>query len=230
MKQTWWALAVLIAASFAMAMTSSIHAQGGREGAAPRSQVVAKQIPVQSISRQDFCKRLTAGLQQFSLASGYNALQSGQIASAATEDLVVAFKTGRASDYLNPAALAQLAGVESTQKIPGYVPMTNLLGPALGIPPAKTVLALSAAELRFIPHVQQDMNIVVIAQNAVPLTPERAKAVAETARRLKVKIHVLWVGGTATAEAESQAMAFLAAVTGGTFADLSGNDHCGPSL
>jgi hypothetical protein len=202
----------------------------------------SRQVPVQMISRQDFCNRLSTGLKQFGLASGYDAKQSGLIASAATDELVSAFKSGRASDYINSSALAPLAklsGADAMVKAPGYIPMANFLAPALGILPAQTVLALSAAELRFIPHVQQGMNIIVIAQNAAPLTPERAKAVAETAGRLKIKIHVLWVGdsvsasggeGPSVSRSESQAMAFLAAVTGGTYADLSGADHCGRSL
>ena len=200
---------------------------------------VAQQVSVRMIPRQEFCNKLVAGLKQYSLASGYNLKQSGMIASAASDDLVAAFKTGRATDYLNPEALAALAGGDVTAKGSAYIPIANFLGPALGIAPTQTVLALSAAELRFIPHVQQGMNIVVIAQNAAPLTPERAKAVAETAAKLKVRIHVLWVGEpmkspsaevSSTLAAESQAMAFLSAVTGGSFADLSGTDHCGSSL
>jgi|GEM_PF-2296277 len=219
------------------------HAQAGATG-------ISRQIPIQTLSRVEFCSRLSAGLQQYSLASGYNAKQSGLIASAAIDDLVAAFKSGRASDYINPSALAPSApspeygsrnghGSGDLEKPAGYIPMANFLAPALGVQPAQTVLALSAAELRFIPHVQQGMNIIVIAQNAAPLTPERAKAVAETAGRLKIKIHVLWVGatqsgdnenGASKGQTESQAMAFLAAVTGGIYADLSGSDHCGRSL
>lgn len=73
---------------------------------------------------------------------------------------------------------------------------------------------------------QKNMEIVVIAQNAASLTPERAKKVAEVAKQAGIKINVVWVGGTqedGQAIAEARSLAWLTSVTGGAFANLSGS-------
>jgi lipoprotein signal peptidase len=181
-------------------------------------------MPLRVIATPEFCGRLQSTFTQYAVQSGFNKVQTTLMASGATASVIDEFRQGRASDYISTAALSRYAKqTEGVQN--GYLPLAQFVGQAMGIS-GNIVLALSSGELRFIPHAQRGMNIVVVAQNGAALTPERAKKVAEVAHNLAIRIHVIWVGETdpnATERmAEARSLAWLAAMTGGAFANLGG--------
>ncbi len=190
-------------------------------------------LPLRIVNKAEFCGRLTQVFQNFGAANGFDRVQTAMLANGATAQVVQEFRTGRATDYLNAAALASYSRQPNRAPVDGYLPLAGFVGPALGLSNNVTI-ALSSGELRFIPFAQRGMDIVVIAQNAAALTPERAKKVAEVASQAQIKIHIVWVGPEAENGAvieEARSLAWLAAVTGGAFANLSGKDNpCALSL
>ena len=188
-----------------------------------------RQLTLRMVDRGQFCRTVQGGLAAWGTAAGFDQRATSVMASSVTAGLVDAFRSGRGSDYIDQAALVSLMrGTVVRETTPGYLPLAAFLAPAIGTNPQTTTVALSAGELRFIPFAQKGMDIVVIAQSAAPLTPERARNVTDIATRLGIKLSVVWIGAD-TSETkqgeERDALAFLAAVTGGSFVDLSG-DGC----
>lgn len=190
-------------------------------------------LPLRIINKAEFCGRLTQVFQNYGAAAGYDRVQTAMLANGATTQVVQEFRAGRATDYINAAALASYSQQPNRAPENGYLPLAGFVGPALGLS-GNVTLALSSGELRFIPFAQRGMDLVVIAQNAAALTPERAKKVAEVASQGQIKISVVWVGPEADNGAvveEARTLAWLAAVTGGAFANLSGKENpCSLSL
>jgi hypothetical protein len=200
-------------------------------GGAPAPQPQA--LPLRIIEKGLFCTRLQQTFANYGAANGYDKVQVALLASGAAVQVVQEFRSGRATDFINANALAASANVPGRAPADGYLPLGAFVGQALGIGQNVT-LALSTGELRFIPFAQKGTDLVVIAQNAVSLTPERAKKVAEVATQSGIHINVVWVGGSEQdpgAIGEARALAWLAAVTGGAFANLSGpGNPCAASL
>lgn len=219
--------------SLAMTVATAVLASAPADAEAGQPQAPRPQqteapvsLPLRLIATPDFCSRLQSTFSQYAVQSGYNRVQTTLLASGATSTVVDEFRQGRASDYISTVSLARYARQTEAGQQQGYLPMAQFIGQAMGIS-GNVVLALSSGELRFIPHAQRGMNIVVVAQNGAALTPERAQKVAEIARNLQIKIHVIWTGATDQAQldrlAEARSLAWLAAVTGGGFANLGGS-------
>lgn len=184
-------------------------------------------LQLRIVERGAFCSRMRQAFAQYATQSGYDAVQQNLLATNATVGLIEEFKLGRAADYISAAALAAYASLPYRGPQDGYLTVANFVGLGLGLG-SNVTLALSAGELRFIPFAQKNMALVVIAQHAASLTPERAKKVAEVAQQLGIKINVVWVGGTqddGQAIAEARSLAWLTSVTGGLFVNLSGHEN-----
>lgn len=208
--------------------------QQAQPQAMPPQQQARPTLPLRIVNKAEFCGRMTQVFQNYGQANGYDKVQTAMLANGASAQVVQEFRTGRATDYINAAALAAYSQQPNRLPENSYLPLAGFVGPALGVTGNVTV-ALSSGELRFIPFAQKGMDLVVIAQNAAALTPERAKKVAEVAAQGQIKIHVVWVGPEAESNSgvieEARTLAWLAAVTGGAFANLSGRDNpCALSL
>jgi hypothetical protein len=211
----------------------STAARGEHVDAAKPYLVVQKQRPMQLkvIGRRDFCARFSNSFSKLASSGGLDASRSLIFGNQASSSIIDQFRQGRASDFINAQALRTIAGnngMQLPQTTNGYLPLTHFLAGALEI--QKPVhLVLSAGELRYVPFGQQRIDIVVIADNAASLTPDRAQKVASVARNLNMTINVVWAGTTPMNQdnSEAQPLAFLSAATGGAFVDLSGaGDPC----
>ena len=184
-------------------------------------------LQLRVVDRVAFCSRMRQAFAHYASSNGYDAVQQNLLATNATVGLVEEFKLGRAADYVSAASLSAYSRVPHRGAADSYLPVSNFVGLALGVGNNVT-LALSVGELRFIPYAQKNLALVVIAQNAASLTPERAKKVAEVAQQAGIKINVLWVGSShedGQAINEARSLAWLTSVTGGYFANLSGHEN-----
>jgi hypothetical protein len=193
-----------------------------------------RKFVVRNIPRDQFCKSMQGMLASWGAGAGFDERRSTIMATSVTSELVDSFRTGRATDWIDQQSLVRLMNRERAETLePGYIPLAAFLAPAMGTRPGATSVALSSGELRFIPHAQRGTDIVVIAQSAAPLTPERARTVADVARKLDIRLSVVWVGTPGVAEENAQedrsALAFLTSITGGGFVDLGG-EGCGRDL
>lgn len=197
--------------------------------------VSAEKVALRVVPRQAFCASLTGTLGQYAELNGYDQVQSALLVSAGVAAIVTEAKAGRAQPYVRADALAALANVPNRAPEGGTVPLSALLGPALGMRPDATV-AVSAGELRFLPFAQRGLDVIVLARDVTDLTEERAMKVAETARTLGIRVSSVWLdsrGGPdgVAADGDARILAWLAAATGGTFADLGGRGNpCAPRL
>ena len=191
-----------------------------------------QQVQLRVVAKDQFCSRMSLAFAQFGAANGYDKVQSTVFASGATSRIVQDFKTGRASDFISAPALIAAANLPP-KGVSGYFPTAQVIGKAMGVGD-QVMLALSPGELRFIPHVQQGSDLVVVANNAAAVTPERATKVAEVARNMKIRISIVWVGAAGEDRQdieEARTLAMVAASTGGAFANLGGIENpCSPAL
>lgn len=118
------------------------------------------------------------------------------------------------------SGLGAAAGVPLAAPADAYLPLAFLVGPAIGIGRSVNV-ALTPAELRFLPQAQRGIDFIVIAQNAAALNPERIHKIAAVARAGGTRLHVIWTGdaefgpqaasagaaGFSNSRAEAQALA-----------------------
>ena len=190
-----------------------------------------QQVQLRVVAKDQFCSRMSLAFAQFGAANGYDKVQSTVFASGATSRIVQDFKTGRASDFISAPALIAAANLPP-KGVSGYFPTAQVIGKAMGVGD-QVMLALSPGELRFIPHVQGS-DLVVVANNAAAVTPERATKVAEVARNMKISISIGWVGAAGEDRQdieEARTLAMVAASTGGAFANLGGIENpCSPAL
>ncbi len=195
-------------------------------------QYVAKEesVPVRILPKDMFCKRLQSSFVEYASTTGYNKLQTAMLASTASQMVVQEFRSGRASDYMDAAALAHYAQQPDLAPKNSFLQMAAFVGNAMGLSP-KVSLALSTGELRFITYAQADTDIVVIAQNAAPLTAERAAKIVEIARSLNVRISAIWVGTESMEAADvekTRLLGWIVGMTGGFLTNLGGNETaCG---
>lgn len=189
----------------------------------------APELSLRVIDKAQFCSRLSTVFTNYGRLSGYDKVQTALLATGAAAGVMQEFREGRATDFINTAALAAYSRVPNRAPANNYLALAGVVGEAMGIN-GNVTLALSAAELRFIPFAQRGMDMIVISTNAAGMTPERATKVAEVARSMNIKIHIVWVGSTPaqpSSVAEAQALAWIAASTGGAFANLGGDtDPC----
>ena len=174
-----------------------------------------------------FCGRMRQAFSQYAASNGYDPVQQSRLAMAATVGIIEEFKLGRAADYVSAASLTAYSRVPPRGQPNAYLPLASFVGNALGLG-TNVTLALSAGELRFIPYAQKNVAVVVIAHNAASLTPERSQKVAELARQAGIRINIVWVGSNGDdgqSIAEARSLAWLASVTGGMFANLSGREN-----
>jgi hypothetical protein len=196
------------------------------------NQNIAKQesVPVRILPKDMFCKRLQSSFVEYASTTGYNKLQTAMLASTASQMVVQEFRNGRASDYMDAAALAHYAQQPDLAPKNSYLQMAAFVGNAMGLSP-RVSLALGTGELRFITYAQADTDIVVIAQNAAPLTAERAAKIVEVARSLKVRISAIWVGSDKMEDADmekTRLLGWIVAMTGGSLTNLGGTETaCG---
>jgi hypothetical protein len=201
-----------------------------------------QKLPLNVIGRKEFCQRLSNAFTQFGQQSGLDPLQTVMLSGSAPSSLIKEFRAGRATDFISTTALMQMTSQVLTvnyneRTIPesqpeNYIGLGGFVRAAMGL--NKTVnIALSTGELRFIPHAQHGIEIVVIAVNAASLTPERARKVAEVARAAGIRVHVIWAGTSLTENEaaqhpelldEARTMAWIAAATGGSFANIGGDE------
>lgn len=185
-----------------------------------------ERLQLRVVSRAAFCNSITGSFVQYAQANRYDQIQSALLVSAGVAALVGEVRNGRAQQYVSTNALAALANVPPRAPQDSLIPLGALLGPALGVKSDAT-LAMSAGELRFLPFAQRGMDVIVLARNVDDLSEERVMKVAAVARELGVRISAVWVGGNqdsskgGAADSDAKILAWLAAATGGSFADLS---------
>ena len=184
-------------------------------------------LPLTVVNNKLFCGRMRQAFGQYAASHGYDPAQQSRLAMAATVTVIEEFKLGRAADYVSTAILAESSRVPQRGEANVYLPLGSVLGMALGLG-SNVTLALSAGELRFIPYAQKNVAVIVIANNAASLTPERSQRVADLARQAGIRINIVWVGNndeSGLAIEEARSLAWLASVTGGIFANLSGREN-----
>lgn len=190
------------------------------------------QAPLRLVDKQEFCSKLAKSFANIGASSGFDRVHTAMLGNGAAVQVVEDFRSGRASDYMRAALLRTIANVPAVAGDDSYLPISSVVGEAMGVG-SNAALALSSGELRYIPAAQHGTDLVVIAQNAASLTPERAQKVAEIARAQEIHVSIVWVGAGDEGQdrQDARTLGWLAAVTGGAFANLGGQiSPCGSSL
>ena len=233
---TVWAAPVAFAAALTPAVVVAPVVAPQVQAPIIRSQaqgeVMQASTPLRLVGHQEFCAKLAQSFGNIGVASGFDRVHTAMLASGAAVHVVEEFRSGRASDFIRAGLLRTIANVPAVASDQSYLPLSGIVGEAMGVG-SNAALALSSGELRYIPAAQRGSDVVVIAQNAASLTPDRTRQVAEIARTQGIRVSIVWVGSGEESQGKHDArtLSWLAAVTGGGFADLGGQaSPCGSSL
>jgi hypothetical protein len=193
-------------------------------------QAPQEQLKVRIVSKEAFCNRLQMTFVRYGASNGYTKSQTAMLASTASHMIIQEFRNGRATDYMNAATLAHYADQPNLAPGDSYLQLATFIGAAMGLSD-NVSLALSTGELRFIPYAPKDSDMVVIAQNAAALSPQRAQKIIEVAQSQRIRISILWVGAESIDAADlekTRLLGWIAGSTGGFLTNLGGEGNtCG---
>ncbi|MEZ4742633.1 MAG: hypothetical protein R3B45_09330 [Bdellovibrionota bacterium] len=163
-----------------------------------------------------FCEKLSQALANYHTTSQNRQLnfnKANQIATIIIDKL----RQGNQSEYLNISLISNNNDQES------YLSLTKVLGATLEHK-SITILGFNLDELRYLPHVQNHTNIVLVIKNTDSLSNRRAKLVTATALRQSITISTIWIGAEPTAQGELESMNQLKQIineTNGKFINLN---------
>jgi len=144
---------------------------------------------------------------------------AAKYADASVRLILSAMNAGKTTAVVDALAIAQHAGLKTTQSENRYVPLAPVLALAIGADQGSSV-AIGIDELKYVPFAANGQGIILIVSEAESLTPDRARRVASAATARGIVIHTVWLG-TSRPKDEKLATAWIAAATGGTVTDLS---------
>jgi hypothetical protein len=180
-------------------------------------------LPLKVIDATGFCRRLNHHLRLVALKTGLNPANSELFAKASTLSLISDLKLGYRGEFLRTDKLAANAQLPKMHSQPQYVSVANLLSFAMGSS-KELAIVTSPSGLKRIPHAQQGIEVLLVAHKNMVLNANRAQQVANAAKRLNIRVHVLWVGNenAHTRNPVTLPLIWTAAATGGSVANLGG--------
>ena len=155
---------------------------------------------------------------------GYDRVARSVLATKAIRAMTDVLVKSNAAEFVDVSYVAEAAGLPATKTVKRFVPVAPLFGEAIGLKQVPLVV-FSADALKYLPYQQMNSDLVVVTSDATPLNKRRAQRVAVLAKNLNIRIHTLWTGPTPgrTHLGNSQALAWLAAATGGKFVEFTAN-------
>jgi hypothetical protein len=190
----------------------------------PPALVEMEKVKLRLVSRQVVCQRISEELTRYGVSIGLNKSTSQLYALESTQKVIANFRLGDRHEFVDMRTLP--FHQEITPKPENsFLNLVGILGNSLGLQ-GRVIMGFDVNELRFLPQVQLGSEIIMVVRNTEGMTADRAKTVVAVANKLQVKVSIVWVGAAApdaTGAFDQDALAYLAAVTGGTYVDLGGN-------
>jgi hypothetical protein len=183
-------------------------------------------LPLNVVQGKDFCQRVTNAMTTFGTQQGLERRDAMRLGDKASSAIFQQLKSGKMDQFMD-AVTFQMSPVASGDRM--WLSVPEVLVGGLGIAPQRVLLVENINDLRMTSQIMPGSQVLVVASSAGDLTPERAKLVAKTAQALGLQIDIIWVGqGREQKDARTaQGLAFMTAITGGAFLDLSGQNACG---
>jgi hypothetical protein len=176
---------------------------------------------VQVLPAKGFCTQIENTLTtQFNFKAKF---ATGRSATA----IVDLIRSGKMTEYV-PASLLNENNRDTDVWGKGQLlPLSQLLSSTLGVK-SNVIVSFDNADLKHLPFVQQGTHIILITKSVAPLNAARAKAVAFSAKRLQIKISIIWLGEKGEDEVaikDGSELAYIAATTDGMFVNLGGTQN-----
>ena len=182
--------------------------------------------PVRVVQPREFCERLTNAMTTLGGQLGAGRRDAVRIGGKASAAIISQLKGGTMMPYLDAQTFKASATPEVDRK---WFSLSEVLVSSLGGMPKNVLLISDLSDLKLTPQVMPGSQLLVLAKNLGDMSAERAKTLAMTAQALGVEINIIWVNKTRDAAniRAAQGLAFMAALTGGAFLDLSLEGTCG---
>lgn len=183
-------------------------------------------VNIQIVQPGEFCRRVTNAMTSLSSQTGLDRRDSLRLGGKASAALIAQLKKGVMNPYMDVKTFQSSPTPDGDRQ---WFSMPEVLVSALGVVPRKVLLVDNLSDLKFTSHVMPGSQILVLAKSTADLTPERAKLVAQTAQALGAQINVIWVNKSRDGKdlRAAEGLAFIAAITGGVFLNLSADGACG---
>lgn len=183
-------------------------------------------VKIQIVQPGEFCRRVTNAMTSLSSQTGLDRRDSMRLGGKASAAVIAQLKKGVMNPYMDVKTFQSSVTPDGDRQ---WFSMPEVLVSSLGVVPRKVLLVDNLSDLKFTSHVMPGSQILVLAKSTADLTPERAKLVAQTAQALGAQINVIWVNKSRDGKdlRAAEGLAFIAAITGGVFLNLSADGTCG---
>lgn len=181
---------------------------------------------VRVVQPREFCERLTNAMTTLGSQLGSDRRDAVRIGGKASAAIISQLRGGSMMPYLDVQTFKASTTPESDRK---WFSLSEVLVSSLGGMPKNVLLISDLNDLKLTPQVMPGSQLLVLAKSIGDMSAERAKALASTAQALGVEINIIWVNKNRDAQniRAAQGLAFMAALTGGAFLDLSLEGTCG---
>lgn len=174
-----------------------------------------------SASKRSFCNALQASFQQF--VSQNSKLEPGVVtrkSRQATSQVVRQLRDQKWSEYFDGSTLLGQQ-VHPEDKL--WLSTSDLLVHAMGATPQRVLAISDVNDLKMIPHTMPGSQVLIVASSPGELTPQRAAAVIDAAKKSQISMYVVWAGSAQKTSQHFQrdVLSPLATQTGGAFVDLN---------
>lgn len=229
-RLTFVTMAALLCSSFpARAQDATVAPENKPQESKPNSDAKpgADAKPnVKVVQAKDFCARLTNAMTTLGNQLSSDRREAVRIGGKASAAIISQLKKGSMMPYMDTQTFTASKIAENDKK---WFSLSEVLLSSLGTLPKNVLLVDNLNDLNLTSQAMPGSQFLVLAKSIGDMTPERAKTIAQTAQALGIQINIIWVNTSRDGKdiRAAQGLAFMSALTGGSFLDLSLDGACG---
>ncbi len=212
-------LSLVVTGNFSLASANTLA-----PSATPTERIASDDnIRLWQLTSEHVCTRVVDQLVAYGTSIGLDNSVSRVYALESTQQLLSGIRNGSRREFIEMSTLAFHRQIQPKPEHT-YLNLAGILGTALELQ-SPVILGFNVNDLRFLPQVQVGTNVVMLVGSLDGLTSARAKSVVGIAKKLQIKLSVIWMGKedkNLGGSNDQEALAYLAAVTGGKFVDFGG--------
>lgn len=181
---------------------------------------------IRVVQPREFCQRLTNTMTTLGSQLANDRRTAVRIGGKASAAVISQLKSGNMMPYLDTENFQLSATPERERR---WFSLAEVLVSSLGGVPKNVILISDMNDLKLTPLVMPGSQFLVLAKSLDDMTAEKAKSLAMMAQALGLEINIIWINPSREAKETraAQGLAFMAALTGGAFLDLSFEGTCG---
>lgn len=175
---------------------------------------------IERVTLRQFNARLENIITGVAQGQGAQQREAQRLAAQAVQRIGSQLKSSQLDPYLDARTLKSAESPETSDGL--WLDVGEMIVAALGHAPDRVLMIDQVNDLRLTSHVMPGSQILLLARDVRDFGAKKAQLVAETAKSLGLKIHVIWLSperdrATVTS---AQNLAAIVGATGGSFLEF----------